>query len=99
MSLAKDNPANLLQINPLWMMLPEVLAGVGIVFSLISTYQFVFSQSPYNMKGLLIGALFATEGAFQFLGLLVQFPFYMGYLDTMTQARRQQTKWAGAFFD
>ena len=81
---AKDNPANHLQINPLWMMLPEVLAGVGIVFNVVSTYQFVFSQSPHNMKGLLIGALFATEGMFQFFGLVMQLPFFLGYLDTMT---------------
>ena len=50
----------------------------------MAVYEFVFSRSPYNMKGLLMGAIFATEGTLQLLGLAVQFPFYLGYMNYMT---------------
>ena len=78
------SPANRLHINPLWTMLPQALIGLGIFFSLTAVYEFVFSQSPYNMKGLLMGAIFATTGTFQFIGLALQVPFYLGYVDRLT---------------
>ena len=75
---------NHMHINPLWTMLPTGLIGFGIFFNTTAAYEFVFSQSPYNMKGLLMGALYATNGAFLLLGLPVQAPFYLGYVDHQT---------------
>ena len=75
---------NHLHINPLWAMLPAGLNGLGIFFNLTAVYEFVFSQSPYNMKGLLMGALYATTGACLFFGLALQVPFYLGYVDHLT---------------
>jgi len=71
-----SSPPQQLTINPLWTALPGFLVGLGTGTLTIALYEFVFSQSPYNMKGLLMGAIFATEGTFQLLGLAVQFPFY-----------------------
>ena len=75
---------NRLHINPLWTMLPKGLIGLGIFFNVTSLYEFVFSQSPHNMKGLLMGAVFATTGAIHIIGLSLQVPFYLGYVDHMT---------------
>ena len=79
-----SSPHHQLNINPLWTMLHGFLIGLGISFQSTAVFEFVFSQSPYNMKGLLMGAIFATTGAFQFLGLVVQFPFYLGYTNHLT---------------
>ena len=75
---------NRLHINPLWTMLPAGLNGLGIFFNLTAVYEFVFSQSPYNMKGLLMGAVFATTSSCLLLGLALQVPFYLGYVNRLT---------------
>ena len=75
---------NRLHINPLWAMLPAGLNGLGIFFNFTAVYEFVFSQSPYNMKGLLMGAVYATTGSGLLLGLALQVPFYLGYVDHLT---------------
>ena len=72
---------NGLQFNPWWTILPSGLVGFGVFFNLTASYEFVFSQSPYSMKGLLMGAIYATRGVFQLLGVVVHFPFYLGYVD------------------
>ena len=80
----ESSPQHQLNLNPLWTLLPGFLSGLAGALVTIAVYEFVFSQSPYNMKGLLMGAIFATEGTFQLLGLAVQFPFYLGYMNYMT---------------
>ena len=80
----ESSPPYQLTIDTLWTVLPGFLVGLGTGAVTIAVYEFVFSQSPYNMKGLLMGAIFATEGTFQLLGLAVQFPFYLGYMNYMT---------------
>ena len=74
----------LLNINPLWTILPGCLAGLGNLVHAVAVYEFVFSQSPYNMKGLLMGTVYGISGVFHFLGLAIQFPFLMGYTNAMT---------------
>ena len=78
------SPMNTLHISPFWIMLPKILIGLGTFFKLTSVYEFVFSQSPYNMKGLLMGAVYAINGLFLVLSLTMQVPFYLGYVDHMT---------------
>ena len=42
----------------------------------IAVYEFIYSQSPHSMKGLMIGTFFAIRGLFQLIGaLLLMFPF------------------------
>ena len=73
-----------LNVNLLWLVLPATVIGLSIVFHSTAVYEFVFSQSPHNMKGLLMGVIYAIEGIFQLLGLALQAPFYLGYADSMT---------------
>ena len=79
-----NSPPHQLSINSLLALLPGLLSGLAGALVAIAVYEFVFSQSPYNMKGLLMGAIFATTGTFQFLGLVMQFPFYLGFTDHLT---------------
>ena len=80
----EDKTAHHLNINPFWSILPETFVALGTLFHITAIYEFVFSQSPYNMKGLLVGAIYAAEGAFQLLGLALQIPFYLGYVNSIT---------------
>ena len=78
-----SSPFQYLNMNSAWTILPGSLTGLGTVFLSTAVCEFTFSQSPYNMKGLFMGTLYATYGMFLFLGLSVQFPFYLGYADTL----------------
>ena len=54
---------------------PNVLLGIGPSLVTVSIFEFISAQSPYSMKGLLLGAFFATTGVFQFLGSVILVPF------------------------
>ena len=60
-------------VNPiatLWIVLSQVLSRLGLLSSSIAIFECVFSQSPHNMKGLFMGAIFfATFGSFFLLGM------------------------------
>jgi len=57
------------------------LAANGFIISLsdllltVALYEFICSQSPHSMKGLLIGLTFASQGIFQGVGTVVIVPF------------------------
>ena len=46
---------------------PGFLTQAGITVIVITTFEFISAQSPYSMKGLLIGVMFAVRGIFQLL--------------------------------
>ena len=71
-----------LDINFAWLAIPGVLTGFGVIFQVAGVYKFTFAQSPYNMKGLLIGSIFAMTGLFQVLWILMQQPFFLGAIRT-----------------
>ena len=63
--------------------IPSLLNGVGYTLLYIGSYEFMCAQSPYAMKGLLIGTFYAIKGVFQLIGALVIFtPFSMYRLKT-----------------
>ena len=52
------------------------LNALGYMFLYIGVYEFICSQSPHAMKGLVIGTFFAIKGVFQLLGVVVTYlPF------------------------
>ena len=78
LDLTSDN-----HITTFWSILPQVLSGLGLLFSLTGIFEFVFAQSPHNMKGLFMGAIFTTIGFFQFLRMSMQMPFILGSLSNL----------------
>ena len=46
---------------------PGFLTQAGITVIITTTFEFISAQSPYSMKGLLIGVMFAVRGIFQLL--------------------------------
>ena len=80
--LDPTSPEN--HIATFWSVIPQVLIGLGLLFSFIAIFEFVFSQSPHNMKGLFMGAIFTTTVIFEFLGVTMQMPFILGSLNNLT---------------
>ena len=65
-----------LHINTYFLLIPVSVNISGSMMFYIAVYEFLYSQSPHSMKGLMIGTFFAIRGAFQLLGALVFiFPF------------------------
>ena len=53
---------------------PAVQRSLTALFTMLlypAVYEFIISQSPHTMKGLLVGLSFAIKGLFEFLGLAV----------------------------
>ena len=57
-------------------MIPYTLNAFAYMLLYIGVYQFILSQSPHRMRGLVIGSFFAIKGIFQLLAILtVYLPF------------------------
>ena len=63
-------------ISPLYIMIPYTLNAFAYMLLYIGIYQFILSQSPCSMRGLVIGCFFVIKGVFQLLAVLtVYLPF------------------------
>ena len=63
-------------IQPYYLFIPLFSSISGSMIFYIAVYEFIYSQSPHSMKGLMIGTFFAIRGLFQLIGALVlMFPF------------------------
>ena len=51
-----------IQVNYKWLLLPQAVLGIAIYVLFSSSLEFLSAQSPYSMKGLLIGMLFISHG-------------------------------------
>ena len=58
------------------LVIPQFCSISGSMIFHIAIYEFIYSQSPHSMKGLMFGTFFAIRGVFQLFGALVfLFPF------------------------
>ena len=65
-----------LRMHSAVLLIPIFASITGSMIFYIAVYEFIYSQSPHSMKGLMIGTFFAIRGTFQLLGALVFiFPF------------------------
>ena len=65
-----------LDIDPMFLFIPNLFYSCGFLIFHIAIFEFICSQSPHSMKGLLIGVFYAIRGVFQLVGaLLFMFPF------------------------
>ena len=56
-----------------------VLSGISRMLTYIPLYEFICSQSPKSMNGLLIGLSYSTRGFFEALGSSVVVPFALSW--------------------
>ena len=56
-----------------------IVAGFSHLLIYTGVFEFICSQSPHSMKGLLIGVFYAIRGLYQVLGALLMLPYnYLG---------------------
>ena len=58
-----------------WMTIPNFLYSLSLTALSISTIEFIISQTPYSMRGLLVGSLYGMLALFAVLIVVVSFPF------------------------
>ncbi len=57
----------------------NVITLASYTYYRVALYEFICSQSPHSMKGLLIGVSFAVEGLFDLLCILFVFVFHYSW--------------------
>ena len=73
---AKENRTLLSSIlDNYWMVLPHVLHMVSVTTFAIGAFEFICSQSPYSMRGLLFGAMYGSVILYSVLGYGIMQPF------------------------
>ncbi len=71
-------PSPLLDVSNQWLVLPALLFAFGFAISNSALYEFILAQSPYRMKGLLMGLRYGLEGAYGVIAVAFQTPFRFG---------------------
>lgn len=62
-------------IHPSIVCLPALLSSIATVTINVTSMEFIIAQSPYSMRGMLIGLFFFSQGVFGFIASLAIFPF------------------------
>ena len=64
-------------------MVQLTLSALSHMLIYTAVFEFICSQSPHSMKGLLIGLLYAIRGVYQGIATLLVVPFALGSLDSV----------------
>ena len=64
-----------LNLNALTFIIPNLLTGIALPLISIAVLEFTSAQSPYPMKGLLLGAFYAVRGMYILIGCLIAYIF------------------------
>ena len=65
----------ILELHWAVLLAPNIILGIGSPIVRTTVLEFVSTQSPQSMKGLLIGVFFAINGIFQLIGTIILFLF------------------------
>ncbi len=71
-----------IELNSSYIIIPRVLNCVSKMLISIALYEFICSQSPHTLKGMLIGMSFALKGIFELLGIVAVILFETLYKDS-----------------
>ena len=74
-----DEDIDIPQQSPLLLIVPLVLTSLSHMLIYTPVFEFICSQSPHSMKGLLIGLLYAIKGLYQLLATILVVPFAVSY--------------------
>ena len=61
--------------NPALLLIQLILSALSHMLIYTAVFEFICSQSPHSMKGLLIGVLYAIRGLYQLVAALLVLPF------------------------
>ena len=65
------NTTTFFEDPPCYLVLHYILLALSYILIYIGVFEFICSQSPQSMKGMLIGLLFAIKGLFQLLAIIL----------------------------
>ena len=63
------------QVSPWYLTVQLTLSALSNMLIYVAVFEFICSQSPHTMKGLLMGLLYAIKGLYQLLAALLVLPF------------------------
>ena len=61
--------------NPALLLFQLTLSAISDMLVYTAVFEFIYSQSPHSMKGLLIGLLYAIRGLYQLFATILVLPF------------------------
>ena len=61
--------------NMRWMVLAQLFNSISVIISVIGAFEFICSQSPYSMRGLLFGATYCCVMLYSLVGYGIMKPF------------------------
>ena len=71
-----------IRVHSSFILLPALLSSLATVIINVTSMEFIIAQSPYSMRGMLIGLFYFSQGIFGFVGSLCMLPFYLNlYVD------------------
>ncbi len=50
------------------MFLPQIIGSLGIAIFIPNSFEFIFAQCPYNMRGVMVGTMFAINDVTEIIG-------------------------------
>ena len=68
-----------LEQNSFLLTVQLALSALAHILIYVAAFEFICSQSPHSMKGLLIGLLYAIKGLYQLLATFLAIAFTVGY--------------------
>ena len=70
--------------NPALLLIQLTLSALSHILIYTAVFEFICSQSPHSMKGLLIGMLYAIRGLYQLVAALLVLPFAFSSIQTIS---------------
>ena len=70
--------------NPALLLIQLTLSALSHMLIYTAVFEFICSQSPHSMKGLLIGVLYAIRGFYQLVAALLVLPFAFSSIQTIS---------------
>ena len=72
---SEENGALSSSFDTKWMVLPNILNAISIVTLGIGGIEFICAQTPYSMKGLMVGTVYGSVVIIAFIGYGITVPF------------------------
>ena len=72
-----DHSSHLAHLNPALLLIQLTLSALSHMLIYTAVFEFICSQSPHSMKGMLIGLLYAIRGLYLLLATIFALPFYI----------------------
>ncbi len=84
---------NVVQLDYKWLLIPQAILGLSLYLTTSSGAEFIIAQTPYSMRGLLIGCIF-----FLFAASVSLFHILYYYVTTLLKEEIQYMKMCGIWY-